>query len=93
MPTVRTVQAERGLSDSMVEFMLTGRWPRDDKGEVLPGYLLGAFTKTADELAAIWLQHRDSLLADWQRRGGVGLPWGERLARMPRRSKWTRPRP
>ena len=64
--------SREGLSDSMVEFMLTGRWPRDDKGEVL--------------LATCWGVHEDgrrigghlapaSILADWQRRGGVGLPW------------------
>ena len=87
----RTMQAETGLSPEMIEYLLVGEWPRDAKGEFLPGYLMQAFTKTGDELTAIWLQHRDSLMAEWERRGGVGLPAGERLARMPRRSKWSKP--
>jgi hypothetical protein len=91
MPKPRRTETQTGLGDAMTTFMLTGEWPRTADGEYVAGFLLTAFTKTSDGLVAIWTANRDVLLREWQRRGGVGLPAGERLARMPRRSKWSKP--
>ena len=89
MPTARTTDTHTGLSASMVTFLLTGQWPRDAAGEVLPGSLLQAFLKTDDEIRDIWRAHQAALLQEWQRRGLPGKPWGQRFAANPRMSRFS----
>ena len=89
MPTARTTDTHTGLSASMVTYLLTGQWPGDAAGEVLPGYLLQAFLKTDEEIRNIWRAHQAALLQEWQRRGLPGKPWGARFCANPRMSRFS----
>jgi hypothetical protein len=62
----------------MTEMFLVGVWPRNADG-TRPLGRLPWFLMTDAEVRALWLEHRPSLLAEWRRRSGAGLPWGSRF--------------
>ena len=58
----------------MVDYLLTGRFLSAD--EEPPGYDGWAPYLDYPDAAGTWRQYRAWLLAEWERRGGTGAPWG-----------------
>jgi hypothetical protein len=80
MPTTRRRRGRgrAGLSDALVEWFLSGEWPRNDDGTQPLGRLQLFLLRDA-ERRNLWLEHRAELLAEWRRRGATGLPWGTKF--------------
>lgn len=88
MPTTRTRrtrEARPGLTAPEKHLLLTGK-PYPPKGSwtdygekwLRPHLLLHRHPHFQAELRALWLLHREELLAEWKEQGKEGLPWAEK---------------
>ena len=83
MPKLRTA-TRPPLNLALIDWLLNGQ-PRTGAeiaalGAEGAGYdAFIEFEMPGPDLAALWRQHRGWLLAEWQRRGGQGQPWGARF--------------
>ena len=76
MPKRRMRDQPTELFQELIEVLLFGwtapyeEMPGDD------GFRIFALSDA--DLRRIWRGHRDELLTEWQKRGGLGDPWGSR---------------
>jgi hypothetical protein len=87
MPTTRR-RLRRGrltltLSPALMDYLLDGRTraPAEVPAELADTYdhFLEFDPWTPGQVVELWAAHGPALLAEWDRRGGAGLPWAARL--------------